>query len=164
MSLFGKKVAKSTPNEGGLYFLPGNYLVEIDTVKVITSRKDEDLFIVVAEVKDSDNDQRKPGCKPSWVVNMKQDPAPGNIKSFLAAIYGIDTEDLNGEGWESLYDDSVDEDNPLCGCKVNLNAANIKTKKDTDFTKHNWSFAYDDMDEMPDKSLEILTKAMEKME
>lgn len=160
MGLFGRRVAKSTPNEGGIFWLTGNYLVEIDTVKVHEGRKKSDYFIVTGENKESDNEDRPVGVKPGWVMDIDKDASPGNVKLFLAGIYGIKLEDLDDDGWEKLADRVIEEDNPLNGFLAKLNVTMVKTRAGGDYSKHNWSCAYEDMDDMPEKALEILVELL----
>ena len=162
MSLFGRKVAESTPNEGGVYWLAeGKYLVEIDTVKVHEGRKKRDFFIVSGKNIESDHEDRKNGSKCSWVSDLDNDATPGNVKLFLCGVYGIDISDLDDDGWEKLADRIIEEDNPLRGVLIKLNATNIKTRAGNDFTKHIWSPAYDGIEELPEKAVEILSEIME---
>lgn len=127
---------------GGLYFLQGLYRVRIIRFFAMESRKKEDLVIAECEVLASDVAERKVGMKPSWVVNLKQDAALGNIKGFLAACLGLDpndTEAVNERITEDFCEEAVSEDNPLAGIEVNLEAVNIKTRENNDFTLHKWS-------------------------
>lgn len=157
MSLFGRSVANSTPNEGGVYWLAeGNYLVEVDTVKIHEGRKNNDFFIVSGKNLESDHDERPIGTKCSWVSDIKKDATPGNIKLFLCGALGVDLADLNDEEWEKLADRAIETDNPLCGFTVRLNATSITTRAGNPFTKHVWSPA----GEMTKKAEEILAGIM----
>lgn len=128
---------------GGVYFVEGIYVVEITKVSTLRSRKNDDLFIVETEIVSSTADERKPGTSCSWVVNLKQEPALGNIKAFIAAANGIDpadTEKVNEEVTEEAVEFACSEDNPLEGTRLNLECVAIKTKKENrDFTLHKWS-------------------------
>lgn len=130
--------------QGGIYFTPGKYLVEVVKCFCLRSRKREDLFIVEFLIHESDSPDRGVGTKASWVVNFKQDAALGNIKGFLAACNGIDpdnTEMVTAEITEEVSEYAVDEEeNPLAGTKVRLVAVNKKLKDGvSDFTLHLWS-------------------------
>jgi hypothetical protein len=142
MSLFGRKVA-----EGGVYWLPGKYLVEIDVVKVHEGRKKRDFFIVSGKNLESDHEERKVGSKCSWVADLDNDATPGNIKSFLSGVLNVGLSDLEAEEWEKLYDRAIEDDNPLCGFTARLHVTNIKTRAGNDFSKHVWSPAQDGMTE-----------------
>ena len=136
MGLFGKRVAESKPSEGGNYWLPGQYLVQIDTVKAIESRKGDDLFIVSGENLESSNEKCPVGAACSWVCNLKHEPAPGNVKSFIAAALAMDHDEVDEEVADSVIDP---EENPLQGLLVRLTVTIIQTKgKGEDFSKHVW--------------------------
>lgn len=122
-------------------FTPALYEVEIKRVLTMTSRKKDDLFIVEAKIVNSDCPERKPGMTCSWVVNMKQDAALGNIKGFIAAANGIDPSDeakTDEAVTEEVCDLAVGEDQPLAGLKVGLECVMIETKKGDPFTLHRW--------------------------
>lgn len=129
--------------QGGVYFLPGRYKVEVDKVFTMQSRKREDLFIAETTILESDNAERKPGTKCSWIVNFKHDAALGNIKGFIAACNGIDPADeaaVNAEVTEDVCEFAVDEkENPLAGSKLDLTAVQKKTRAGGDFTLHLWA-------------------------
>lgn len=138
-----------TTNQGGLYFLEGDYLVEIDEVKMIQNRKKQDTFIIAAKVLESTNDQRKPGCKPSQVMVLRSDIIEtilANIKQFAGAALEIDDPDnyepedgtSADEFWDSTLEYLVSDEQPLKGQKMRLNCSNIKTQAGKDFTKHVW--------------------------
>lgn len=127
---------------GGVYFVEGLYIVEIVKVSTIRSRKNEDLFIVETEIQSSSAPERKVGTTCSWVVNLKQDAALGNIKAFIAAANGIDpadTEQVKQEITEEVVEFACSDDNPLAGTKLNLECVAIKTKAQKDFTLHKWT-------------------------
>lgn len=133
-------VQGASVNGGGVYFKAGRYKVEILAVKAILSRKNENLFVVETEIKESDCAELRPNTKCSQVINLsKHDSAPGNIKAFVAAALDISptAEDVN---WEELCDAACTEANPLKGTMMNLICATTKTKANTDFTLHQWSF------------------------
>jgi hypothetical protein len=141
MSLF-RGVEDAQVGGGGIYFLPGLYEVEIEKVFTMRSRKDDDLFIVETKILKSDNPERKVGTSCSWVVNLKQDAALGNIKAFIGAANGIEgteKERLNEEITEAVCEFVCGEDNPLAGVRLGLQCTNILTKAKKDFTKHWWS-------------------------
>ena len=144
-----KGLAGVKTNQGGLYFLEGDYLVELDEVKMIETRKKQDCWVVSAKVLESTNPQRAPGCKPSQVIVLREDileTCMGNIKAFAAAVLGIENPDAYvpedgksvDEFWDSTLESMVADDQPLKGVKIKLNVTQIKTKSDKDFSKHSW--------------------------
>lgn len=146
-------------NQGGLYFLDGDYDVELDEVKLITPRTPPDCFIVSAKVVKSTCAERAPGCKPSQVIKMKEailETVMGNIKQFAGAALGIEdpdsytvapdpdipddtTEAATDRFWDEALEFMISEDQPLRGMVIHLNCSTIITKeKKQPFTKHVW--------------------------
>lgn len=144
---------------GGVYFLcnkgpsykdgktadqwtPALYQVEVVELTTMTSRKKDDLFIVEGKIIKSDCPERKVGMKCSWIVNLAQDAALGNIKGFIAAANGIDPtneEEVNANVDEAACDVAVSEDQPMRGQLVDLECVMIETKAGKPFTLHRWS-------------------------
>lgn len=165
MGLFSA-VAGAEVTGGGVYFLPGNYVVEVDCVKTVRSQKNgKDFWVVECTIIESDNEDRPPKSHASQVVEIAHIMGPINIKAFVAAASGIDPtdEEVNEKltaVWEDLTEqelsieqicelicDESDEGNPLQGLRMMLECRNIKTKAKTDFTKHFWSPMPDEDDE-----------------
>ena len=126
---------------GGVYFLEGLYKVEIKKVLTLLSRKKEQLFIVEAAILESDNPNRKKGTGASWVVNLKQDAALGNIKGFLRAANGEDPHDEDVVVTEEEVEFACSEENPLAGVVMGLECVATKTRAGGDFTLHKWQRA-----------------------
>lgn len=145
-------------NQGGLYFLEGDYEVELDEVKMITSRKSKDCFIISGKVLTSTNAQRAPGCKPSQVITIREDilaTVMGNIKQFAGAaleienpddyvadvdpaIPGDDPQRATDRFWEQTLEYLVSDEQPLKGMRIRLNVTQIQTKDKNAFSKHVW--------------------------
>lgn len=141
MGLFSG-IEEAKVGAGGVYFLEGNYKVEVVKVFAMKSRKKDDLFIVETKILDSDNPKRKAGTSCSWVVNLKQEAALGNIKGFIAAANEIDPADadkVNEEVNEEAVEFACSEANPLVGVLLDLECVEIKTRANKDFTLHKWS-------------------------
>lgn len=156
MGLFSS-VEQADVTGGGVYFLPGEYVVEIDKVKTVRSqRNNKDYWIVETTILESDNEERPADSHASQVVDISNIMGPVNIKAFVAAASGIDPQDpeVNEKlvaTWEELTEQELsieqicelicDEDeNPLQGLKLHLECRNIKTRSTgNDFTKHFWS-------------------------
>jgi hypothetical protein len=140
MGLFSG-IGEAQVGQGGVYFLPGEYVVEVVKCFTMRSRKREDLFIVECLIKESDNNERRAGSKASWVVNFKQDAALGNIKAFVAACSGISPSNqkaVDEQVDEESCEYAVDDDNPLAGTMLRLSAVNKITRAGNDFTLHLW--------------------------
>jgi len=134
---FGEMIATAEVSQNGVWWLDGIYKIEIEAVKMITSRKEVACFIVEGTALESSNPERPIGTKGSWVVALNKDPAAGNIKAFFQAVTGRD--DYTAEEWDELADDAISDDNPLQGYKVKLQVVTIQTKNNTPFSKHIWS-------------------------
>lgn len=157
------KVSKS-----GRYYQEGNYIVEIQAVKMIVSAEvaNKHYFIVETVCKESDNPDIKPGDEYSQVIDMQNIMAGANIKIFLAAASDVDAYQENDalneqieDKWSSLLEREVDmekiceivtsNENPLAGIVLGLQCVTVKTRPTVErpqggtFTKHQW-FALDE--------------------
>ena len=143
-------LANVRTNQGGLYFLAGDYDVELDEVKLIDTRKGQEAFIISGKVLTSTNPDRAPGCKPSQVMVLKTEileTVMSNIKQFAGAALGIedpdDYEPEEGKTLEEFWDETleaiVSDEQPLKGVKIHLNVSMIKTREGKDFSKHVWT-------------------------
>lgn len=146
-SKLARRVAEAETSEGGVYWEPGKYLVEIDIVKIHEGRNG-DFFIVEAYNLESSNSDRPVGDRCSWVLNVNSDPAPGNIRGFLAAVLGVNVKEIG----EDEFEDSVADDNPLNRELVRLEVAIVPTKRGGEFSKHRW-IAVDDATKKKAKEL-----------
>ena len=138
-------------NQGGLYFLEGDYVVSIEEVKMIVNRNKQDTFIVSATVLESSCPSRAPGCRPSQVIVLKDGANLatlwGNIKQFSGALLGITDPDsyVPEDGtsvedfWDQAMEFAVSEDQPMQGHKMRLTCSMILTKANKPFTKHVWA-------------------------
>ena len=147
-------------NVGSLYFLPGDYEVEITEVTFIKNRKKVDCYIIAATVLASNVPERAPGCEPSQVIAYKDgdqlEMALGNTKQFVAtameivdpdayrgvadpAIPGDTVETATDRFWEEAIEMTLDDSKPCKGMRFHLNCVNAPTKAGNDFTRHVWS-------------------------
>lgn len=127
-------ISEASSYAGGNYFKAGLYTVSIKEVKMVTSRKRDDLFIVECEILTSSCEELVAGMTCSWVVNMKHDASLGNIKQFTAIATGSPEKEIDEEVCELV----VSNENPLKGVKIGLECNEIKTRSGGDFTKHTW--------------------------
>lgn len=141
-------VKSATPTQGGLYFQPGNYKVEIQRVKMVKSQTNgKDFFAVETEVVESDNEKLGAGMKPSWLVELPgayPETSMGNVKDFLLAGYtylsqqaGEEAPSVSDIGDEEA-DAVIGEDNLFAGAVLNVTAFNKVTRKGNDFTRVRW--------------------------
>jgi len=137
-----ERTAAADPNQSSVYPVPGIYpVLMIDALKMIESRNNEDLFIAELEILDSQVEDRPAGTRMSWIVNFKHDSAPGNVKAFFCNAFGIPEEEVTAESMQYC----CSAKNPARGRLVRLEATNVKTKRNTDFTKCKWLFVPDNM-------------------
>lgn len=148
MSKAADLIARSQTNSGGVYFLPGVYpVLHVCDFKEQLSRKKDDLIIAEFEIIESDVAERPAGTKVSQVYNLtKHDAAPGNVKSFIAAVMGVRPDDLSPEEWAALSSAALD-DKQVVGRVVKAQASIIKTRAGGDFTKVDFFPLGDDMQE-----------------
>jgi hypothetical protein len=130
------RIAGAEASEGGVYPLPGAYpILYVDTLKMIRSRKGDDVFIAEFEIIQSDVEDRPVGTRMSWAVNFRHDASPGNVKAFLAAVMAVQATEVDGEGAQYACSDK----NPCHGRLVRLSASQTKTRTGNDFTLCKWS-------------------------
>lgn len=147
MGLFGG-IKGQRGSQGGVYFLPGNYVVEIQRCKTGKTRKEIDFFVAECKIVESDNPERKPGSSASFMVTLDKDPALGNIADFMrmgmwlqGRAAGLDDLPPEADGIEldeGDADEICGEDNPFVGMEMGLEAYNKPTKAGNDFTRHKW--------------------------
>ena len=132
MGIFGK-INEATYSDGGVYVLPGVYRFKIRNVLYKRTRQQKDAFIAEFEVLESTNPERPVGSTCSWMVTLDKEPALGNIKQFLAEAMGQPMVAIT----EQVVEAVISAGNPLGakGVCVRASAVNIKTKRNTDFTK-----------------------------
>lgn len=143
-------LSKVRTNQGGLYYEPGTYLVEVNLIKFQLNRKRKEQIIVETTCLGSNNALRPAGCQPSWVVTLDPeyfDTAMGDVKRFIATLLGIpdadsyvpdDGTDVD-EFWEDAVEDAVSDSQPHKGVKLNLTVVQRATKKGGTFSVHTWS-------------------------
>jgi hypothetical protein len=151
MGLFSKiKEAKST--QGGEYIRPGNYLFQVQRVKVQESQVGSRTFFLAelrtieSEAVDDDTKPNAVNTDCTYIVELTgdyPDMALGNVKAFLKEAYsslvapeeGPADEDID----EEMADDAIGEENPLAGVFLSCKAFNKPTRKGNDFTRVKWS-------------------------
>jgi hypothetical protein len=109
-----------------LYPIPGAYpVLLVDVVKIITSRQNETFFVAELEILQSMVQDRPPGTRMTWMVNMKHDSSPRNVKEFICALMAVDSEAVTPEAVKY----ACGPDNPCHGRLVRLEAAYTKLKR-----------------------------------
>jgi hypothetical protein len=149
MGIF-KRIHEVARTQGGQFFLPGNYVVQVLRVKHQESRVSaaKSWFIVETRILESDNPDVKVNSEPSWMVALPgdwPDLALGNVKDFILAGYeGLAR--FHGEtGWPE--EDEINEEHVeavagreqlFAGLRLTAKAFNKRTRKDAEFTRVKW--------------------------
>jgi hypothetical protein len=141
MSIFAG-ITKESATRSGRYIQPGRHILTVREIKLFESsqKKGRWFFCVEADVDEYVPEVESPtystGSVVSWLVNMEQPSALGNVKGFaMALLPDTPEEDLDETAMEQL----VGPEQPAAGIRVVADAVNIKTRAGNDFTKVNWS-------------------------
>jgi hypothetical protein len=126
--------AKSS--QGGVYLLPGKYALECRANKSSKTRDGREFFVAEFSILESSNAERPVGTAVSFMVMLDKnlETALGNIKGYVAGLFGIPEAEVDEAGVEQL----ITAENPGQGMKVRAIATNIKTRAGKDFTKVIW--------------------------
>lgn len=129
------KIEASDGKQGGVYPLAGVYpLLYVDALKMIRSRKGEDMFVCEVEILRSEVADRPFGTRMSWIGNFRHDATAGNVKTLIAAVMNCPQAEVDSAGAQYACSDK----NPCHGRLVRLEAVGTKTKAGGDFTLCNW--------------------------
>jgi hypothetical protein len=127
------KIANSETKEGGVYILPGIYpVLMVDVIKVIKTRKGDDMFIAELEIIQSQVEDRPAGTKVSLTHNLRHDVSPQLVKTFFAKMMGVTDEEIDAEGLKF----ACSEKQPCKGRLVRLEATR---KEGKDYLVHTWT-------------------------
>lgn len=130
------QIGSAKSSQGGIYFLPGKYALECRANKTGKTREGREFFVAEFTILESTNAERPVGTSVSFMVMMDKnlETALGNIKGYIASLFGIPEAEVDEAGVESL----ITAENPGQGMKVRAVASNIKTRANKDFTKVIW--------------------------
>lgn len=130
------RIGKAEPSHQGVYPLPGVYpVLYVDVVKMLRSRKGDDLFTVEFLILESEAVDRPSGSKVTWQTNMRHDAGPGNARTFIAAAMGCLIKEVTSQAAMLTCSDK----NPCHGRLVRLLATNVTTQAGNPFTVCDWS-------------------------
>ncbi len=134
-------IAEAKVGLGGVYLEEGVYTLQVKAIKMVTSRKKDDLYTVECKILESSNPKRPVGTTATWQVNMSQDAALGNVKGFLKALAGFEVDSDDCEISEEDAANSIDDEtnSELVGRRIGCEVVKVLTKAKTEFSKHNWS-------------------------
>lgn len=135
-SVFDGMEGADPTQQGGNYLKDGKHTIEVVKVELKNSRSGVQFYIVEGKVVETDSDHKnmKPGRTITWMVKMTLDSALNNIKNFLCATTGADSDEIGKQ--EAM--DSVAPEQPLAGVFVKCEATEITTKAGKPFTKVVW--------------------------
>jgi hypothetical protein len=139
--------AEST--QGGLYFKPGNFLVQVQRCKEFKDQQKHDIFIAEFKILDSDSDNPnlQVGAEPTFYVDMDgkwPKLALGNVADFmragLSSLAAQHEEDVPAtiELTKEIGESVTGAENLLTGVLLQVNCYNKPTKAGGDFTMHKW--------------------------
>lgn len=131
------------------YPIAGIYpIIRIDSVKMIVSKKSDDtMFIVDTEILQSGVVERPAGSRMPWICNMRNKPAWGAVKSFIAAAAGCTLEELTADDIR----EACGVTNPLYGRLLRLEAVMVAKKNGEPFTACTWTSIADDLQAQSDE-------------
>jgi len=132
------------------YPLPGIYpIIRIDSVKMIVTKKSGDtMFIANTEILQSNVVDRPVGSRMPWICNMRNKPAWGAVKSFIAAAAGCTLEELTANDIR----EACGVANPLYGRLLRLEAVMGEKKEGKEpFTSCSWCTVADDLQVQSDE-------------
>jgi hypothetical protein len=135
-----QRVANAEVGEKTAYFEPGVYpFLYLDVIKMVTSRKGDQLFIAEFDIVDSDVPSRPKGSRAAWIANFRHEPTPGNVRGFMAALNNVGVEEITADALRFACSDK----NPCHGNLIRLEAVLLTTDKDGNarakpFTRHDW--------------------------
>lgn len=148
--------------EKGVYLTPGgSYELEVLKILVKDTRKSGLGFIVEFKVISAEGsgaeEQHAPGSRATWFQKLQdKDIAWPAIKEFFMGLLDVNRnnpteyeefsnslEELVEEAtaWEPDPEDPESK-HPLCGERVHVDTHSKLTKKNVEFTVHNWSAAH----------------------
>ena|SRR5579885_1275578 len=126
---------------GGVYLLPGIFLVEIQRCKSDVTRRGIGNYIVEFRIVESTCADRAVGSTASWYQGLDKEGVFGRIKSFLMAVNGVEEHELSDDEWEKAAEESVSEANPLAGARVRVQVTEATSKAGKKVHNHAWSRA-----------------------
>jgi hypothetical protein len=134
-------ISEARASRKGIWILPGDYELEVESLREKHSRKGADLFIAELLVTASNNEQRPAGSHVTWMANLSaanpdaRNAALGDLNAFFAALAKCSEDEVDEEGIEA----AVSEAQPFTGHRVHCEASDIEKKDGDPFTKMLWS-------------------------
>lgn len=135
----GQKFAEAKARIDGNYERAGHYYNRIDRIKLTETRSNGvGLFVektVIAVLDDDEGKGHKVGESITHCMLKKHDSFLGNVKAFVAGVFGLASEQVT----EDHVYQVVDDDQPLSGTVVeNKNRVILTKNKQQPFTVINY--------------------------
>ena len=145
-------IAGATATLQSRYVSPGTYVAVVADWKEGVSRKGDSFVVLEMTVLASDNHVEHPvGSAMSWMVMLKHDSAPGNIKRAIMEIVALQEEgQVTSALCKAVLTPNEDPErgevgvSPTAGTVIDVVATNTKTRAGNDFTRV--TFRYRDPD------------------
>jgi len=128
-------IDSATPDGNKKKLGEGEHLIEIEDCQLIDGFYGL-TYVIECQVVESSNPENPPGSDASITITglgdrARHESAVGRVKSFLAAVLGLDVYSAipcDGETWESLADGSVSPSQPFAGEKLRATGYKKPTK------------------------------------
>ena len=158
------RVGKAKIFDKGSYLEPGRYTLKVLKAFTVETRDKGPALIVDFEVLESSNEDIQVGSVKNWYQSLSdKDIAFSEIKKFMKHLMHVSEadedrwaefeeqlpaimEDVSQEKWRQ----QDAEDHPLNGEVIAVRCFHKKTRKDNDFTVHDWEYAEAEDDDEED--------------
>lgn len=118
-----KKIAEAKPTQGGNFIVDGDYTYLIERIGLSDGHAGNcfiaELRVLESKKTEADVDPNPAGSSVSFVQNLtKYENAPGNVKAFMNALYGLEEGQVPAEQAQQILAHAIGEGNPCRGMKV----------------------------------------------
>jgi hypothetical protein len=152
------EIAGAAAARQSTYVSAGTYVAVVGDWKEGVRRQGDAFVVLEMTVLASDNHEKHPvGSAMSWMVMLKHDSAPGNIKRAIMEIVALQEEgQVTSDLCKAVLTPNEDEErgevgvSPTAGTIIDVVATTTKTRAGNDFTRV--TFRYRD----PDRTVEPL--------
>ena len=120
------------------YLGPGQWYLKVKKCEVFESSKKKGRFFFLAEFEtlEATDPHSVVGETRSWLVNLDQEAALGNIKAFALALTPDAKEsDID----EEMVEELVSSENPAAGLEVRAEGVLRESKNGNEYTRFTWS-------------------------
>ncbi len=144
MSAIFKKIAEAKANGGGNMLKDGDYVLEVE--RLLIEKKFGGTFwisefrVVEAIPVTPTVDPNKVGTQASWVCNLEKNlSAPGNLKSFILALYNEDEANATPDDLSVAIGEAVSDKQPAKGLKIRMSTFHKPSRAGKDLLLYKWS-------------------------